>query len=104
MKAFRVVASANQQRAAAVSGPTPKRDNSSGAVITNRASIRWSSSAISSSSDWILRANELSDILWAAITGSPDRDARNRDASLTKTETVRPFNRQRSWSGAVITR
>src|SRR5450755_3985183 len=103
MKAFRVVASANQQSRRSV-GTDPKTGQQLG-----RGDHQQGLDPLVEFGDLVFErldppANELSDILWAAITGSPDRDARNRDASLTKTETVRPFNRQRSWSGAVITR
>ena len=49
-------------------------------------------------------ANEHSDAFVAAVTGSDDRVARSVAASATKAVTVRPFRREWSWSGAVITR
>ncbi len=76
------------KRAAAVSGPTPKRASSSGAAASTSFSMRSSSSAISSSSPWIRRANEHSDALWAAITASPERDGRSLAASATSAATA----------------
>ena len=91
-------------RAAAVSGPTPKRASSSGATASTSFSIRSSSSATSSSSPWIRWASEHSDALWAAITRSPERDGRSLAASAVSAATVMPLRRHRNWSGAVITR
>ena len=78
-------------KAAAVSGPTPKRSSSSGAVRTNSLSILSSSSAIWSSRPWIRRANEHSDALWAAMTGSPEREGRSLADSATSAATLKPF-------------
>ena len=70
-------------------------------MATRSASILASSSASSSSSAWIRCANEDSDALVAAVTGSGDRVGRSLVPSATRAGTERPLRRQRSCSGAV---
>src|SRR5271165_4760507 len=92
------------RRAAAVSGPTPKRAISSGAVAKSSVVILSSRSPSSASRTWTRWANEHSAALVAAVTGSGALLARRSAHSATKAVTVRPFRRERSSSGAVNTR